>query len=322
MKVLLVTPKYFPTISGNTVTVHRIKHKIEELGIKTKVITGKNLTKKIIKEYYPDIIHAFHARKSNIHNIISELKIPYVVTLTGTDINVDIHDKKLRELIKNVIENADYVTAFEKHSLLELKKHKIHPKITKIIPQGKSLWKKSNYDLRENFSLDKSVYIILLPAGIRDIKDILYAIKEIELLKIQKKALIILGEIVDKGYYKEIRDYITQKNITWVRFGKISHENMCEAYRTADLIINTSVSEGMSTVLTEAKEINVPILAADIPGNRFLPEKYLFPKKNRALAKAIEKAYKKNKKTKSKECKREKDNEGIEYVKIYKRIFK
>jgi hypothetical protein len=44
---------------------------------------------------------------------------------------------------------------------------------------------------------------------------------------------------------------------------------MCSAYQGADVILNFSLSEGMSNVLLEAKALGKPILASDIPGNRW-----------------------------------------------------
>jgi glycosyltransferase involved in cell wall biosynthesis len=44
---------------------------------------------------------------------------------------------------------------------------------------------------------------------------------------------------------------------------------MRAAYHSADVILNGSASEGLSNVLIEARAAGRPLLASDIPGNRW-----------------------------------------------------
>jgi glycosyltransferase involved in cell wall biosynthesis len=44
---------------------------------------------------------------------------------------------------------------------------------------------------------------------------------------------------------------------------------MRAAYHSADVILNGSASEGLSNVLIEARAAGKPLLASDIPGNRW-----------------------------------------------------
>jgi glycosyltransferase involved in cell wall biosynthesis len=323
MKILLLTPKYFPNLCGNTITVDRIKKKLEKKGIEIEVVIGKDVTKEIIRKVKPTIVHAFHARKSNIEKIrlyLSKRSIPYVLTLTGTDVNYDIFDHKKKLIIKKVIENAAEVTAFQKEILQKIKKENISTKKQKVIPQGAPIFDKTNFKFRKNFKIKKTDYAILLVAGIRDIKDPFYAIEEVCSIAEKNKnvKLIILGEILDKQYHKKLKKHCKENNCTFITQGRIPHNAMASAYKESDLVINTSDAESMSTALVEAQYFGKQILAADIPGNAFFPKNCLYAKKKGALAKAIKKLM--NRKQPNKGRKKSKDNEAEQYIKLYEKL--
>ncbi|MFA6888929.1 MAG: glycosyltransferase [Candidatus Woesearchaeota archaeon] len=287
LRILFVTPTYFPILGGNTITVDRIKHKLEKKGIEIKVVLGRDLTKNVIKQYNPTIVQGFHGIKSNIYPYISYLKekdIPYVITLTGTCVNEDIKKVNFKKILKKVLENAAAVVSFEKEPFTILKKHSIIVKQHKIIPQGKPIFK-GKVSIRKQLNISQSIPLVLLVAGIRKIKDPLYAIQELSTLPV---ALVILGEVIEPVYYNEIQNYILKHNISNIYFAKVSHEFMGSVYEESNLIINTSNSESMSTALVEAISKNKPILASDIPGNLFLPRKYIYQKKPGELKKRVE----------------------------------
>ncbi len=328
MKILMLTPEYYPAICGNAIVVDRIRRKLKRNGIKVDVVVGAKVKNNILKKYTPDIIHAFHARKSNIFLIKEVLKknnVPYMVTLTGTDFNVDVHDKRKRKIIKQVIENAACITSFDNNAKKVLADLNIHAKRFAIIPQGEPLLKKTSFNIKKYFNIREKDFLVLLVAGLRPVKNVLYAIKEFAQLKPKqnKVHLVILGRIYDRNYYKLISQYIKELSIANIYFGKISHDDMHQAYAGADLIINTSVSESMSTALVEAKYLGCPICAVDISGNHFLPKSALFPKRKGALTEAILKKMEKKKGRKLRKRKlreKKKDAEADAYIAVYKQI--
>jgi L-malate glycosyltransferase len=325
MKILFLTPKYFPTLSGNTITVDRIKRKLEKKGMDVTVATSASVSKALINKEKPDIVHAFHARKSNIGNIrkyLKEKQIPYIITLTGTDANIEIKERKQRHEMKKSIEDASYITAFQRSMLTKITERKITIKKKKVIPQGPPIFKKITFNFKKYFSLQREDYVILLVAGIRDIKDPLYAIKEVDSVVKNNDCvkLVILGEIVDKKYDIKLKQYCKENNCTFIKQGKIPHDAMPYAYKASNLIINTSSSESMSTALVEAQYFGKQILATDIPGNSFLPKSCLYKKKKGELAKAIEKRMKRIKRIRRRTKRTTKDSEADVYIRLYKQI--
>lgn len=91
MKVLLASPN-FHQARGNTVTVQRIADGLNKLGIETKII---NITDDRELTCLPkaDIVHGFNAyRFGEFIKGLGKRPERYVVTMTGTDLNIDLYD--------------------------------------------------------------------------------------------------------------------------------------------------------------------------------------------------------------------------------------
>ena len=63
---LIITPTKFPAITGNAIDVERIIVGLKKYVSKIKVVTPNKINFEQIKKFNPDVIHAFHAYKSNI----------------------------------------------------------------------------------------------------------------------------------------------------------------------------------------------------------------------------------------------------------------
>ena len=277
MDILLITPKTFPYLSGNTITVERIAHNLRKQGIRASVATPQTATR-VIAARKPDLLHFFHGVKSHI----GETNIPYVLTFTGTDINADIDDSEKRLVLKQMIEQAHTVTAFkgEDTEALSQKLGITVPELT-IIPQAVEL-PETYFRFREPFGIPADATLFLLVAGIRPVKDPRFAVSELAELRISHPEirLVILGERDDSMLAEEIERF----GKGWVSIAKLPHEHMRSAYREADIVLNTSESEGQSNAVLEALSLGRRILCTDIPGNVMVPQQYRFPKVRGALA--------------------------------------
>jgi hypothetical protein len=71
MRAILLTPTFFPRLTGNAVTAGRIAQELTEGGIECRVIdlsaVGGAEVEKAIRKFRPDLIHGFHAYKSGRH---------------------------------------------------------------------------------------------------------------------------------------------------------------------------------------------------------------------------------------------------------------
>ncbi|WP_275542597.1 glycosyltransferase [Clostridium perfringens] len=94
------------------------------------------------------------------------------------------------------------------------------------------------------------------------LKNQLEILEAIKLIDDNRFKLTIVGGIKDVDYYKKILKFIKEndmKNISFV--GEVKDVN--KYFKNADLYVLSSKSEALPTVLIEALENNVPIIAND-----------------------------------------------------------
>ncbi|MDD9954073.1 MAG: glycosyltransferase [Candidatus Woesearchaeota archaeon] len=271
MRVLIITPKYYPTISGNTESVARISQGLQALGVQTTVITPAQYTKEL--EENADLVHIFHATKGYVPT-----RKPYIVSLTGTDMNVHAFQEDKHELLKESINNSQHITTYEPRDFTQL------TDIGCILPPHTTIPKsvtlpESTFDVRTHFNIPKEHTLFLLIAAIREVKDPLYAVTELE--QLENKTLLILGEVHDETLHQQIKR-------PWVIVGKLPHEHMYAAYEAADIVLNTSDSESCANAVIEAMFMEKQLFVADVPGNQHVPKNRRFEKVQGALAKILE----------------------------------
>ncbi|OEF99570.1 hypothetical protein BHF71_08460 [Vulcanibacillus modesticaldus] len=267
MKVALVTP-FFHQQRGNTVTVKRIASGLSHLGVSPKIYSLTN------ENTYPsienvDLVHGFNAfyfyrfwRRKGIN------RSPYIVTLTGTDLNHALFDEDKRSYIIYSLEKAKAIHVFNQEARKVLVQEV--PSVTNkifVIPQGVTFF--SNI-YNEKFQKEKDTCLFLLPAGIRKVKNISSAITMLGKLhdSYPNIRLWLVGPIIEDDEGKKIFNLV-DKNSHWIRYlGQIDHEKMGEVYSQADIVLNTSLSEGQSSALLEAMSFGIPVIAANNLGNR------------------------------------------------------
>jgi glycosyltransferase involved in cell wall biosynthesis len=109
---------------------------------------------------------------------------------------------------------------------------------------------------------------VLLPAGLRPVKDVLLAIDLLERLRARglPLSLRILGPAMDAEYARAVRARAGE----FVTVGEVAPAAMPGEYLGADVVWNTSLHEGGSNALLEAAAHGCAIFARDVPGNREL----------------------------------------------------
>jgi len=276
MKIAILTPRYLPQINGNTTTVERLVIGLKNKKILTKVIdlsTIKNNKKilKIIKKFYPDIILGIHAFKSGVIalEISRKLKKPLVMIVSGTDANHDLLNKERRKKIVNVLTNSQKIIVFHKSIKFKVIQNLPSSKNRiRIIKQSVRLERKK-FDLRKKLKLSKNDFVFLLPAGIRKIKYQNFCIDGFKRIhsKYNNVKVVIAGPVLEKDFAHSFFNKI--KNLKWIYYlDKIPHDSMFYAMKSADVVMNTSISEGgMSNGVLEAMYVGKPVLASNIGGN-------------------------------------------------------
>ncbi|MBG9450697.1 glycosyl transferase family 1 [Cytobacillus firmus] len=266
MKVLLASPN-FHQARGNTVTVQRISDGLNKLGIETEII---NITDgcKLTSLPKADIVHGFNAyRFGQFIKKLGEIPERYVVTMTGTDLNIDLHDPVKKTAVIQTIINAEAIHVFDEEAKLVLAGEvpEAKDKIS-VIHQGTVIFSEAGADYKK----EHGTFLFLLPAGIRKVKNIPFAIEKLKVLyeKNHRIRLWLAGPIIEEEEGNIVKT-LTEKNKEWVQYlGQIPHHHMGVLYRQADAVLNTSHSEGQPAAILEAMEYSLPVLAANNLGNR------------------------------------------------------
>lgn len=277
MRSLLLTPTYFPQLTGNAVTVNRISTGLEQVGVVCRIadlstVCGIDLLN-LAGEFSPDLIHSFHAYKAGRSGMLLKkmLGVPLITTLTGTDINVDLKNPNRRRVIKEVLNFSDCVTVFNDHAYSTLVKIGIRPNKIKVIHQSVMLPQTQMIDYRTLYGVAENEKVFLMSGGIRRVKRVEYAIDTLSQVKKVRPEirLFIAGLILEQEEYRRIEKRI--QRFPWVNYlGQVPRENMPSLFGSVDVVLNTSASESEANALLEAFFFHKPVVARSIPGNSSL----------------------------------------------------
>tara|TARA_B100001029_G_C15013493_1_gene425787 strand:+ start:210 stop:1295 length:1086 start_codon:yes stop_codon:yes gene_type:complete len=228
-------------------------------------IIKKILKEKIKKNNKNIFISNIHF--ANILSIIFLRKIPNLkillferTSLKELDLSPsgnNFKNKIIKLLISKLYSYSDLVLTNSKNTSKELKNISINSKIVysglinKILPK-KKIKKKSFYKLIAVGRLEAQ-------------KDYFTLIKAIKIVKNNNFKLFIYGEGSEK---LKILNFINTNNLK-NKVVMMGHENnKNKIYSNADLLIVSSIFEGLPNCVVEAINYNVPIIASNIGGNK------------------------------------------------------
>lgn len=280
MRLALITPHYFPSVRGNSITVQRIESGLRDQGLSAHVLSldrqdagtiGKELAR-----LRPTIAHGFHARTTGplVAAAAATLGIPWVVTLTGTDVNHDLYDPELRCAVLDVLRGADAVVAF--HASI---KAKVEAEVPGVGPRvhviGQAVQcREARFDLGERLGIRPPAFVAFQPAGIRRVKNIPSVLPALAAVQQRHPRLryLLAGPVIEPDEGERVAALLRAH--PWATYlGALTHEETCAILPQAQVVINSSVSEGgMSNAVLEAMSKGVAVLASDIEGNRSVIE--------------------------------------------------
>lgn len=256
--------------------MHRIATHLQKFGVAVTVLVAQTPLEEALAQvtaFRPDILHAFHAFKAGIFafSLSQAVAIPFVVTLTGTDVHEDLHHSERGQQVRQVLEAAAAITVFseaiaeELTSLLPSVRAKVH-----IVPQGVWFPPQENWEVRSHLNIPTFVPVLLLPANIRRVKRPLLAVEGTAKLRERgfKAHLLLAGDILEREEGERV--IAALRNASWAHYlGSVPMERMASVYRVADIVLNTSEHEGgMANALLEAMWLERPVLASRVPGNQ------------------------------------------------------
>jgi glycosyltransferase involved in cell wall biosynthesis len=221
-----------------------------------------------------DIIHSYNAYITGRHvaPIAKQYQKPLVLTMTGTDVNEHLQHPETRPSMVEAVEYASAIVCLTQAAADNLAE--VYPaaggKATTInlgidLPQGSG-------KTRADYGLEDDEFVFLLVAGIRPVKRPLDALEPLARVHQQfpQVRFVLAGQKLDERSYAEMQEQFA-KHADFARYlGAVPYEEIADLYRAADVVMNTSSSEGLSHALLEAMSLGRAILASNVPGNRDL----------------------------------------------------
>ncbi len=271
MRVLIVVPAQ-DRATGNWVTASRLQQGLTGRG-HTVTVTGtdgdSDQLLKSVATVQPDLVLLLHAWRSGRPWLDTGSPLPFALLLTGTDVNIGLHDKVQAPVIATVLERSAAILSQNQLTVATLSSD--HPELAgKVhhLPAGISLGSET-FPLRQKLGATPQECVLLCPAGIRPVKGVVELIELVEplILAGAPLRLAFCGPILDAAYGERLFKAITGR--PWATYlAIIPPAAMPEAMRQADIIVSNSFSEGVPNALVEAASLGRPVVARDIPGNR------------------------------------------------------
>jgi glycosyltransferase involved in cell wall biosynthesis len=272
MRIALFCPFSQGPTRGNITSVQRIARHLQIHGLQTDLISLDATDLPVRLQHLvttpPTLLHGFHAFHAGrqTRTTAQQLGAPYLITLTGSD----LFDPALRDHPETLLalHDAAAVTCFDP-LVAELAKQafpQVSPKLH-VIPQGVEPFQDTKPAEKPSDS-----FVILLPAALRPVKGIDFAVDALTALadELPQLQLWVAGGELDHQYAATVREQAAL--LAWVKLlGEVPYQSMGALYAAADLVLNSSQFEGgMANALLEAMVMGKPVLARDVPGNRSL----------------------------------------------------
>lgn len=195
--------------------------------------------------------------------------VPYVLIFGGTDLNEYAFDPETLAVMTDAVDRAAALVAFTDnfvHRCLTLWPD-VEDKLWQI-PQGVRILPPTSFSLADRVGLDADDRVLLLPAGLRPIKDPMMLFRCVREWHEDdpRIRLVIAGTGYDEDYEDMVRRQCANSPALDL-VGALSPADLQTAMRQSAAVLNTSRSECSPNALLEAMRLQRPVLARNIPGN-------------------------------------------------------
>ncbi len=270
MRLLIVLPEQ-DRATGNWVSAERFARGLRARGHQVELCAtplDPGALRAALAAFRPELALLLHAYRSGRPWLEAGGPCPFLVLLTGTDLNQGLTDPGQESMIRRVL-NAAATILLQNPLLVPSFKAQL-PQLAarlQLLPAAVELGTLP-YPLRARHHLPDDRPLLLFPAGVRPVKGQreLLALLAPLVADLPPFHLACCGPLLDADYGRDLLADL--EAYPWADYlGIIPPAAMAAALRESDLILNHSDSEGLSNVLLEAATLGVPILARAIPGN-------------------------------------------------------
>ncbi|XP_069352893.1 glycosyltransferase 1 domain-containing protein 1 isoform X1 [Eulemur rufifrons] len=207
--------------------------------------------------------------------LLQGLRVPFGIIFGGTDLNEDVNQGEKNKVMGEVLEEARFAVAFTE-SMKETAHVQWPHARGKIYVQSQGITTTPNAAFNWNTFLQRAeinqsadtLHVFLLICGLRQVKDPLYLVDAFSEWHQEEPNvyMVIVGPEVDPVFTREVKAKV-QRAAGVRQMGEMAQGDLHAAVKNCFAVVNSSVSEGMSAAILEAMDLEVPVLARNIPGN-------------------------------------------------------
>lgn len=280
-RILIVTANALPSVTGNAITAERWRRSLVYKRFVAEVLPSRDIDGialvEQIEHFKPDLIHVhnlFRAGRLLLHPAMAPIltNLPMVASPAGTDINIDVEMPDRRDIVLKVCRMARAIVAQGRETLQRLMK--LLPGLRDhivMVPKAFFWLGYDPYDLRKAAGSGPGDILFFMPGGIRPVKGNLEcfgAMEKVHAVRPQVR-VVFAGPALDPKYTARFEKEVRRLSdfARWIPL--IPPEAMRSAYKASDVVLNASFAEGLSNSLLEAIATGRPVLASNIPGNRW-----------------------------------------------------
>ncbi|XP_059532620.1 glycosyltransferase 1 domain-containing protein 1 [Myotis daubentonii] len=264
--------------TGNAVTAQRVRDHLEAEGHVCLLkdasdFAGPADVAHLIRAEAVQAALALHLCRAG--RLLQGHGIPFGVVFGGTDLNEDVHQGDKHLVMGKVLEEARFAVAFTESmraaACLQWPQAK-----GKIYVQGQGIATAPNAAFPWSTFLQRAglpqsadnLHVFLLVCGLRPVKDPLYLVDAFSEWHREEPSayLVIVGPEVDPVFTREVKAKV-ERSVGVRLLPEMPQGDLHAAEKNCLALVNSSLSEGMSAAILEAMDLEVPVLARNIPGN-------------------------------------------------------
>jgi glycosyltransferase involved in cell wall biosynthesis len=273
-RIALACPFTLPFHCGNSILAERLRHGLHGMGYDVAVFDCRTDTADRAARFAPHLLHSVNAERPYEwvkQYFLQGKKVPWVITLTGTDYNTWCGVSAPPEPVRESFAQADALVVFHEEAreavcrCLPAAAGKIHVIAQGVTPPDSA----GNAQLvRQRYGIRPEAVVFVMVAGIRPVKNIAAALEAF--LEVEKKVatavLLLAGPVIDRSEAERIFS-LGSRLRRFQYLGEMAPAAVRELMSAADVFLNTSLHEGMSGAVLEAMAAGLPVIASSAAGN-------------------------------------------------------